>query len=121
MTKQANVGIQRFEAYILYYWLNRHKLVERALAEAIQGLPELANHPLGFIETRGRLYEVGHALRNASVKEHGFEIELQALEVLDRDEGKERLNNNAVNNSSVDVLRVLKALVKVATNHLSCP
>ena len=121
MTKQANVGIQRFEAYILHHWLNRHEPVERALAEAVQGLPELANHPPGFVETRGRLYEVGHALGNASVKERGFEVELQALEVLDRDEGKERLNSNAIDNSSVDVLGVPRALVKVATNHPSCP
>ncbi len=39
---------------------------------------------------------------------------------MDRDEGKERLDGNAVDNSSVDVLGVLRALVKVATNHLSC-
>ncbi len=44
--------------------------------EAVQGLLELANYPLGFVETRGRLYEVGYALENASVKERGFEVEL---------------------------------------------
>ena len=46
---------------------------------------------------------------------------MQALKVLDRDKGKERLDGNAVDNGSVDVLGVLRALVKVATNHLSCP